>query len=1039
MRVVLQLLFLLFSFNITFSNVTVITYGSSWKYLDDGTNQGTGWTATGFNDASWTSGIGQLGYGDSDESTTLNAGCTPVSTCTTKFITSYFRKNITIGGTASYMDYTLNVKRDDGIIVYIDGVEVYRNNIAAGAFTYLTTATNAGDDGNTAQSITLSLAQLPTGNHTIAVEIHQSSASSSDISFDLELVANEIDVVNYGGSWKYLDDGTNQGTAWTATGFNDASWFSGNGQLGYGDGDESTTLNAGCTPVATCTTKFITSYFRKNITIGSTATYLDYTLNVKRDDGIIVYIDGVEVYRNNIAAGAFTYLTTAANAGDDGNTAQTTTLSLAQLPTGNHTIAAEIHQTSVSSSDISFDLELRANIAGSVNVSRGPYLNLATQNSVHIRWKTTSASNSIINYGTVDGNLTSTVTDATLTTEHDITISGLSNDIKYFYSIGNTLPTLQTLRTGSKYFFHTLPIKGAERLSRFWIIGDCGNNTANQLNVRNSYMQYMGNNHADGMLLLGDNAYNSGTDAEYQTSFFPQYQDSLLRNVILWPAPGNHDYANNGTRQNDHAIPYYSMFTLPTAAESGGIASGTEAFYSYDFANIHFLSLDSYGRESNTYRIWDTLGPQVVWIKNDLNANTQKWTVAYWHHPPYTLGSHTSETETDLIAIRQNFIRILERYGVDLILCGHSHVYERSYLLNGHYGNEASFDLATNAVSNSSAKYDNTSNSCPYIKNAPQKTGTVYAVVGSSGQLSSNPLYTTWPHDAMVTANKTIGGGLALTVEGNRLDAEWVCSDGVVRDRFTIMKDVNKKEIYTTLEGDSVSLSSSWNGTYNWTGGATTNNDRVAPSGIDTDTLIVSDNFNCLIDSFIITKTTSLPVELINFNAQKTPDNQVLIHWITATEYQNAYFNVEWSIDGINFNSIGLINGNGTTTLQHTYQFLHQSPIIGTNYYRLKQINTAASYIYSTIVPVNLDATFSKDNILYVFPNPSKTGDFTIDYYASKIKTIKIKVYSLLGKLVFTDDWNISVGISHYSLKLPDLQKGIYLLSVDNEVVKIEK
>ena len=97
-------------------------------------------------------------------------------------------------------------------------------------------------------------------------------------------------------------------------------------------------------------------------------------------------------------------------------------------------------------------------------------------------------------------------------------------------------------------------------------------------------MQYMDGKQTDGMLLLGDNAYNSGTDAEYQSNFFPQYQDSLLRNVVLWPAPGNHDYANNATRQNDHAVPYYSMFTLPTAGESGGVASGTEAFYSFDFA-----------------------------------------------------------------------------------------------------------------------------------------------------------------------------------------------------------------------------------------------------------------------------------------------------------------------------------------------------------------------------------------------------------------------------------------------------------------------
>jgi acid phosphatase type 7 len=147
---------------------------------------------------------------------------------------------------------------------------------------------------------------------------------------------------------------------------------------------------------------------------------------------------------------------------------------------------------------------------------------------------------------------------------------------------------------------------------------------------------------------------------------------------VLFPTPGNHDYYSATQSSRSHT--YYNIFTMPTAGESGGIASGTEAWYSYDWGNIHFLSLDSYGTESpNNSRLYDTTGPQVNWIKNDLAANNKKWTVAYWHHPPYTMGSHNSDTESELVNIRQNFIRILERYGVDLILCGHSHDYERPY------------------------------------------------------------------------------------------------------------------------------------------------------------------------------------------------------------------------------------------------------------------------------------------------------------------------------------------------------------------------
>src|SRR5207244_1446495 len=108
---------------------------------------------------------------------------------------------------------------------------------------------------------------------------------------------------------------------------------------------------------------------------------------------------------------------------------------------------------------------------------------------------------------------------------------------------------------------------------------------------------------------------------------------------------------------------------------------------------VHFVSLDSYGKEnSNTTRLYDTTGAQITWVKNDLAANTKKWTIVYFHHPPYTKTSHNSDTDPELTAIRQNVIGILERYGVDIILCGHAHGYERSYLLKGYTTDEASFD-----------------------------------------------------------------------------------------------------------------------------------------------------------------------------------------------------------------------------------------------------------------------------------------------------------------------------------------------------------
>ena len=75
------------------------------------------------------------------------------------------------------------------------------------------------------------------------------------------------------------------------------------------------------------------------------------------------------------------------------------------------------------------------------------------------------------------------------------------------------------------------------------------------------------------------------------------------------------------------------------------------------------------------------------WALNDIQNTTADWIVALWHHPPYTKGSHNSDTESNLIDMRQNFLPMLEDNGVDLVMSGHSHSYERSYLINGHYGN----------------------------------------------------------------------------------------------------------------------------------------------------------------------------------------------------------------------------------------------------------------------------------------------------------------------------------------------------------------
>lgn len=490
--------------------------------------------------------------------------------------------------------------------------------------------------------------------------------------------------------------------------------------------------------------------------------------------------------------------------------------------------------------------------SGAATLTRGPYMNLATQTSIIIRWRTDIATNSRVRYGTTAGNLTNAVSDTSLTTEHIIQLKKLTPNTLYYYSIGSTT---QTLQGDEKNYFKTFPVKGSQQKIRIVAMGDMGSNSSTQKKVLSAYLDYNGKKFTDAWLLLGDNAYMKGLDSEYQDNFFNIYQDNLTKNHVIWPVPGNHEYSNRTSRQADHLISYYSIFSLPAKGEAGGIASNSQSYYSFDYGNIHFVALDSYGEESDGTRLFDTTGIQAKWLKKDLAANTQQWTIVYFHHPPYSKGNADSDKDSELIKTRQRVVPILERYKVDLVLCAHSHIYERSFLINGHYGLEKSFDTSAMALSSSSAAYDGSNNSCPYIKNSDaNRNGIVYVNVGSSGLVGASSYG--YPHNAMQYSNNINGGALVIEIKENRLDATWVCSGNIIRDKFTIMKDVNKVKDLHVSSKSSIMLRASWLGSYVWSNGATTRTITVTPASNASYT--VYDPLHCLKDKFNIYVSTQV-------------------------------------------------------------------------------------------------------------------------------------------------------------------------------------
>ena len=166
---------------------TLVSAGSMWRYLDTGTNLGAGWRVVGFDDSHWNSGEGQLGYGDADEYTTVNYG----SSASSKHITTYFRKTFTATNLANINRLELRLVFDDGAAVFLNGTQIALLNLTNGA-TFNARATNTQEAlEDTWFTIPVDSTLLAETN-ILAVEVHQASASSDDLSFDAQLIAHEL-------------------------------------------------------------------------------------------------------------------------------------------------------------------------------------------------------------------------------------------------------------------------------------------------------------------------------------------------------------------------------------------------------------------------------------------------------------------------------------------------------------------------------------------------------------------------------------------------------------------------------------------------------------------------------------------------------------------------------------------------------------------------------------------------------------------------------------------------------------------------------
>jgi len=356
-------------------------------------------------------------------------------------------------------------------------------------------------------------------------------------------------------------------------------------------------------------------------------------------------------------------------------------------------------------------------------VASGPQLAHLTPTSAVVAWRTTEERAARIEHGPAAGALAILEQPAAL--EHVFVLDGLQPGATYRWrGYAGGVPL------GEEHLF-TTPSDAPDAPVRFTAMGDTGTGLPQALAV------FAGVSAADPdlALLCGDCAYSSGTSREVRTRFVEPLA-GLMAETPLYAVLGNHDVATLGGQ------PLLDAVFLPVDP-----AAGTERYYTFTRGNCRFVGLDSNLPLGAAF-------PQGAWLAATLAANESEWTFLFLHHTTYSSSNHGSSA-----TLQSALVPLCDAYGVDLVLCGHDHDYERT------------FPLRDGAVVSAVQEPD-------YV----DPGGTVFVVTGGGTNLyaAGTSFFTAY--------SEAIAHYVVVDVEGPALTLRAIDLDGVVFDAMTITK-----------------------------------------------------------------------------------------------------------------------------------------------------------------------------------------------------------------------------------------------------------
>jgi acid phosphatase type 7 len=409
----------------------------------------------------------------------------------------------------------------------------------------------------------------------------------------------------------------------------------------------------------------------------------------------------------------------------------------------------------------------------SAQVTRQPYLQDLTSTSVVIRWQTGVLTPGKVFYGPSVTSLSKyKIEPKNGGIYHEVRVDSLMPDTRYYYSVSGAS------KGSEDQYFMTSPVPGTAKPTRIWVISDFGQTSSsqneNRMETVTQWKTFNNNNyHADFILSLGDQTQD---DAIYQLqhNFFNQVE-KVVKMSPLFTTIGNHDY-------HDSIYNYQRTFTLPVQGEAGGVPSGTKQYYSFDYANIHVVVLCTEIEDDAGYKI------QTEWLKKDLENNRQEWLIACLHRPFHSGGHHKSDTDESMIKNRKNWLTLLEDHGVDLVLQGHNHVYERSFLIDNLIGQTTTYTVANNK--STTLGREDVDGAYKKNKNTPHQ-GTIFLTSWAGGVAQED--WVKYPIFAVAYSKNGLIGSEVIDINGDRMDVKSLSNvpdekDSHIWDYFTIIK-----------------------------------------------------------------------------------------------------------------------------------------------------------------------------------------------------------------------------------------------------------